>query len=222
MPLPLRWDQRHVTKVVLLRSDDAGLTWEPVLDPTPIGGEGGGPSSTVALDAATLAALETISVANFPATQPVSGPLTDSQLRASAVPVSGPLTDAQLRAAAVPATLPSATLAVTATGAAAAAVTLTLPAPGAGLFQHITALELTLYSTAARTGVAAPIVVTTTNLPGSPAFTFGTAAAIGSVDRHLPPMAHALRSAAANVAVTIVAPAVTGGIWRINASYFVA
>lgn len=41
-------------------------------------------------------------------TQPVSGPLTDAQLRASAVPVSGtvtasgPLTDAQLRASAVP------------------------------------------------------------------------------------------------------------------------
>ena len=31
-----------------------------------------------------------------------SGPLTDTQLRASAVPVSGPLTDAQLRATAVP------------------------------------------------------------------------------------------------------------------------
>lgn len=35
-------------------------------------------------------------------TQPVSGPLTDTQLRASAVPVSGPLTDTQLRASAVP------------------------------------------------------------------------------------------------------------------------
>lgn len=33
---------------------------------------------------------------------PVSGPLTDGQLRATAVPVSGPLTDAQLRATAVP------------------------------------------------------------------------------------------------------------------------
>lgn len=32
----------------------------------------------------------------------VSGPLTDAQLRATAVPVSGPLTDAQLRATAVP------------------------------------------------------------------------------------------------------------------------
>lgn len=33
---------------------------------------------------------------------PVSGPLTDTQLRATAVPVSGPLTDTQLRATAVP------------------------------------------------------------------------------------------------------------------------
>ena len=44
----------------------------------------------------------TVSVNNFPATQPVSGPLTDTQLRAAAVPVSGPLTDTQLRATAVP------------------------------------------------------------------------------------------------------------------------
>ena len=50
--------------------------------------------------------------ADLTQTQPVSGPLTDAQLRAAAVPVSGtitantglaqPLTDAQLRAAAVP------------------------------------------------------------------------------------------------------------------------
>lgn len=38
-----------------------------------------------------------------------SGPLTDTQLRASAVPVSGPLTDAQLRAVPVPVTIPSPT-----------------------------------------------------------------------------------------------------------------
>lgn len=51
-----------------------------------------------------------VSVSNFPATQPVSGPLTDAQLRATAVPISGtvstgltqPLTDTQLRATAVP------------------------------------------------------------------------------------------------------------------------
>lgn len=55
-------------------------------------------SGTVALDAATLAALETINVI---------GPLTDTQLRATPVPVSGTvttagLTDTQLRAAPVP------------------------------------------------------------------------------------------------------------------------
>lgn len=33
-----------------------------------------------------------VSVTNFPATQPVSGPLTDAQLRATAVPVSGTVT----------------------------------------------------------------------------------------------------------------------------------
>lgn len=37
-----------------------------------------------------------------PSAIPVSGALTDAELRATAVPVSGPLTDAQLRAAAVP------------------------------------------------------------------------------------------------------------------------
>lgn len=71
-------------------------------------------SGTVALDAPTLAALETInaivsgtvSVGNFPAFQAVTGPITDTQLRATPVPVSFPadesgLTDTQLRAAAV-------------------------------------------------------------------------------------------------------------------------
>lgn len=38
---------------------------------------------------------------------PVSGPVTDAQMRATALPVSGPLTDAQLRAADVPTALRS-------------------------------------------------------------------------------------------------------------------
>lgn len=47
-----------------------------------------------------------VSVANFPATQAVSGPVTDAQLRATALPISGTvntggLTDTQLRATAV-------------------------------------------------------------------------------------------------------------------------
>lgn len=72
----------------------------------------------------TLTVAGVVAVSNFPATQPVSGPLTDTQLRASAVPVSvgevevkndvgnplavsGPVTDTQLRASAVPVTLPA-------------------------------------------------------------------------------------------------------------------
>lgn len=43
-------------------------------------------------------------IASDQAAVPVSGPLTDAQLRAGAVPVSGPLTDAQLRATSLPTT----------------------------------------------------------------------------------------------------------------------
>jgi hypothetical protein len=185
-------------------------------------------SVTAALDAATLAALETISVANllnphpvsvgnFPATQPVSGTFWQATQ-----PVSGPLTDAQLRATRLPVLDASADIGATAVGAAAAAVTLTLPAAGAGLFHHITRLEVGLYSTAARTGAATPITVTTTNLPGNPAFTFATAAAIGAMDRLIFEPAKPKRSAAANTATTVVCPAVTGGLWRLNAAYFAA
>jgi len=60
------------------------------------------PVSGPLTDAQLRATVVPVSVSNFPATQPVSGPLTDAQLRATAVPVSGPLTDAQLRASAVP------------------------------------------------------------------------------------------------------------------------
>ena len=46
-------------------------------------------SVPIDLSSTTLSALEHVSIDNFPATQPVSGPLTDTQLRATAVPVSG-------------------------------------------------------------------------------------------------------------------------------------
>lgn len=56
------------------------------------------PASSIAPAVVTVAG--TVAVSNFPASQAVTGPfLTDTQLRASAVPVSGPLTNAELRAA---------------------------------------------------------------------------------------------------------------------------
>lgn len=48
--------------------------------------------------------------------QPVTGPLTDNQLRAAAVPVSGPLTDVQLRASTVPVSVSGVALDATLTG----------------------------------------------------------------------------------------------------------
>lgn len=116
----------------------------------------------------------------------------------------------------------AATLAVSTTGAAATATTLTLPAAGAGLFHYITALTIDLYSTAARTGVAAPIVVTSTNLPGSLAWTFASAGTIGAIDRYTLPLTTPLKVSVANTATTIVGPSVTGGLWRFNVAYFTA
>lgn len=86
---------------------------------------------TVALDSASLAALETINVGN---TVSVSGPLTDTQLRASAVPVSGPLTDTQLRASAVPVSGP-----LTDTQLRATAVPVSLSDPATSKHKLITA-----------------------------------------------------------------------------------
>jgi hypothetical protein len=72
-------------------------------------------------------------------------------------------------------------LCVTATGISGAAVTATLPLV-VGQFHYITSIRVSAYNVAARTGSATPVVVTTTNLPGTPAFTFGSAGAIGTIE----------------------------------------
>lgn len=144
----------------------------------------------------------TVSVGNFPANQPVnlaSGPGTS---------VASP---------AFMARVPD-DLCVNATGAAAAAVTLTIPGV-VGQFHYIDSIEITLYSTAARTGAAAPITVTTTNLPGNPTWPFETAGAIGTAIRYsLSANAH-IKSASAGANTTIVCPAVTGGLWNVKVFY---
>lgn len=240
-------------------------------------------------------ATDSVNVGNFPATQPVSlatntpdvtdrsarllghvtvdnasvavtGPLTDTQLRATRVPVDAsgvavPVTDnagsltvdapvatpvwvrlsdgaaafvgQKAMAASVPVVVASdqsavptketpATLAVTATAATGVAATATLPAAGAGLFHYITHIGIELYATAARTGGATPLLVTTTNLPGSPVWDFDTAEAIGAVIRLVLPFGTPLKASAANTATTIVAPIATTGIWRINVFYYTA
>jgi hypothetical protein len=114
-------------------------------------------------------------------------------------------------------------IALSATGAAAAAVTLTLPAPGAGLRHYITGLEITRNSTAALAGTAT-LVITTTNLPGSLAWSVGNAMAAGGTQIDVQrEFVHPLQSAAQNTATTIVAPAPGAAVlWRLNAYYYLA
>jgi len=116
--------------------------------------------------------------------------------------------------------IPSA-LSVTATGAAAAAVTATLPAVSSQ-FHYITGFEIEAYSTAARTGGTTPILVTTTNLPGSNVFTFASAAAIGSTDTKEYFLNNPIKSSVSNTATTVVCPATTAIIWRVNVYYYSA
>ena len=112
---------------------------------------------------------------------------------------------------------------VTAVGAAAAAVTVTLPAPGAGLRHYITYLSMNRFASALLTAGAAPVTVTTTNLPGSLAFSFAAdAAAAGSMDRWREDFAFPIASSAQNTATTIVMPATTGVIWRGTVGYYIA
>lgn len=112
---------------------------------------------------------------------------------------------------------------VTAVGAAGAAVTLTLTSPGAGLRHYLTYLSINRFASALLTAAAAPVTVTTTNLPGALAFSFAAdAAAQGTLDRWREDFAFPLMSSAQNTATTIVCPVTTGVIWRVTAGYFVA
>lgn len=112
------------------------------------------------------------------------------------------------------------TLQVTATGAASAAVTATLPAV-TGLRHYVDRIEVIRSATAALTAAATPVLVTTTNMPGSPVFTFGSDVAGIGVDKSLVLDAGStgLASLLAGTATTVVAPVYTGVIWRINVIY---
>lgn len=108
-------------------------------------------------------------------------------------------------------------------GTAGAATTLTLAAPGAGLRHYLTYLAINRFATALLTAGAAPVNVTTTNLPGTLAFSFAAdAAAQGAIDRWREDFAFPIAASAQNTATTIVCPATTGVIWRVTAGFYVA
>lgn len=112
---------------------------------------------------------------------------------------------------------------VTVTAAAGAVATLTIPSPGVGLRNYITYVSINRFAAALLTAAATPVLVTTTNLPGTLVFSFpADAAAQGSLYPLREDFAFPLASSAQNTATTIVGPATTNVIWRITAGYYVA
>lgn len=111
---------------------------------------------------------------------------------------------------------------VTATGTTGQAVTATLSAL-ADNFHYITFVEIAKFFTAANAASGTPLVVTTTNLPGSVAWSFGQpTGVIGQEVTKASSFFSPVRSSALNTNTTIACPATTGIIWRINVHYFVA
>lgn len=114
------------------------------------------------------------------------------------------------------------TLWVTATAAANTAATATLAAGGAGLFHYITSINCMRNATAALAGTAT-LIITTTNLTGSPAWSVGNAMAAGGTQRDVEYVFHnPLKSTTANTATTVVMPAAGAAVLnRINVGYYV-
>ena len=114
----------------------------------------------------------------------------------------------------------AATLMVTATGVASAAVTASLPAV-VGLRHYLDRISVVRSATAALTPSATVVLVTTTNIPGSPVLTWGQDAAGVGIDREqvLDFGGAGQACLLTNTATTIVCPVYTGVIWRVNATY---
>jgi hypothetical protein len=118
---------------------------------------------------------------------------------------------------------PSTTI-VTATAAVNTGVTATLPAAGAGLFHYITKISLVKLYAVAGVASGAGVIITTTNLPGTPSYTTEqVVAAIGSAPEVVNEnyFANPLKSSVANTATTFVAGAQLQTIWRWNVSYYI-
>ena len=113
-----------------------------------------------------------------------------------------------------------ATLVVTATAAVGVAVTATLPAV-AGLRHYLDSVQVVRSATAALAASATPVLVTTTNVPGTPALIFGQDVAGIGIDKEsrLDCGPEGLAATALGLNTTIVCPAYVGVIWRINCVY---
>ena len=167
-------------------------------------------------------ATQPVSGTFWQATQPVSGTVAATESGTWTVqPGNTQNTTAWLQQQ-IGSRLDSANLCVTATGLAAAAVTLTVPAVAAQ-FHYIAFIQVVKFATAALTAAATPVLVTTTNLPGNPVLSFSAAASAQGTDevQTIQP-ATPIKSTAVNTATTIVCPATTATIWRVNVWYYAA
>jgi hypothetical protein len=170
--------------------------------------------ASIALAAATISKVFYVQVAGFRRYRTRVSAYTSGTVIAAHRATTGPMP--------VPYAPPfPTTLWVTATAAANTAATASLPAV-AGMFHYITHIDITRNATAALAGTAT-IIHTTTNLPGSPAWSVGNAMAAGGtqldafIDFAVP-----LRSSVANTATTVVAAA--GGaavLGRVNVGYYI-
>jgi hypothetical protein len=109
---------------------------------------------------------------------------------------------------------------VSVTAAVGVALTATLPAV-AGLRHLIDFVHVVRSATAALAASATPIVITSTNLPGTFAMTLGQDVAGVGVDKEVKEDfgGTGLAATAINTASTIVCPAYVGVIWRVNIGY---
>jgi len=112
-------------------------------------------------------------------------------------------------------------LTLTITAATGSIATATLPSAGVGLFHYITRIIIQRHTSALLTPAATPILVTTTNLPGTRVFSVpADAAPQGQVHTEIVEPTTPIKSSAAATNTVISAPATTGVIWRITVDYY--
>ncbi|TAG44491.1 MAG: hypothetical protein EAZ30_17215 [Betaproteobacteria bacterium] len=109
---------------------------------------------------------------------------------------------------------------ISVTAAVGAALTATLPAVP-GLRHILDFVRVNRSATAALTAAAAPVLITSSNLPSAFAMTLGQDAGGIGIDRELVMDfgGTGLAATAINTATTIICPVYAGVIWRINVGY---
>lgn len=90
-----------------------------------------------------------------------------------------------------------------------------------GLFNYITKIRIEKHCSTALTPAATPIVVTTTNINGTPSFGFKTLGAQGDSEIvDLDFTGNPLKSSVVATNTTVACPAIVGVIWRVQIFYY--